>query len=222
MEAVDSSANSVRRCSCIAALVIAANCAAACHLAASDSRLIHASFSFDGVTPASVTVVSERLSAPLTAADLLAIESTARRELQIAFEHTRLQFTRAMTPAFRVRVVPQPEPGRVYPVAGESRAFGGIRGNGTVHFNIVALSALAYADRSSGREALVHAIGRGVGRTAVHEFAHQILGPAGMDGTADLLSYEHGDLRAEHFHAQLHWGPAAAQLQQRIGLRRAR
>ena len=203
-------------------MVMAANYSTACHLAASDSRLIHASFGFDGVTPASVTVISERLSAPLTSADILAIESAARRELQIAFEHTRLQFTGSPKPAFRVRVVPQPEHGRSYPAAGESRAFGGIRGNGTVNFNIVALGALAYADRMSGREALVHAIGRGVGRTAVHEFAHQILGPAGMDGSADRLSYEHGDLRAEHFYAQLHWGPAAAQLRQRIGLRRSR
>ena len=219
MEAVDSSAKSARRSSFIASLVVAASCATACH---SDSREIRAAFWFDGVTPASVTVVSERLSAPLNSADLVAIEAEARRELQVAFEHTRLQFAGSPTPAFRVRVVPQPEHGRSFPAAGESRAFGGIRGNGTVNFNVVALSALAYADRTAGREALVRAIGRGVGRTAVHEFAHQILGPAGMDGTADPLSYEHGDLRAEHFFAQLHWGPAAARLQQRIGLRRSR
>jgi len=220
VEAVDSSANSARRFSVIASLVVAANCATACHL--SSDRGIPAAFWFDGVTPASVTVVSERLNAPLTSAELLAIESDARRELQVAFEHTRLLFTGSPKPAFRVRVVPQPGDGRSFPAAGESRAFGGIRGSGTVNFNIVALSALAYAERTSGREELVHAIGRGIGRTAVHEFAHQILGPAGMDGTADRLSYEHGDLRAEHFYAQLHWGPAAARLQQRIGLRRSR
>lgn len=221
MEAVDSSATPVRRSSRIASLVVAASCVTACQLSASHGR-IPAAFSFEGVTPASVGVISERLSAPLTSADLLAIESAARRELQVAFEHTRLQFTDSPKPAFRVRVVPQPEHGRSFPAAGESRAFGGIRGNGIVNFNIVALGALAYADRTSDREALIHAIGRGVGRTAVHEFAHQILGPADMDGTADRLSYEHGDLRAEHFYEQLHWGPAAARLQQRIGLRRSR
>jgi len=175
-------------------------------------------FSFDGVTPATVSVVSERLDAPLTPADLLSIESDARRELQLAFSHTRLLFTASARPAFRVRVVPQPEHGS-FPAAGESRAFGGIRGTGTVNFNVVALGALAYADRRADREALIHAIGRGIGRTAVHEFAHQLLGPAGMDGNADPLTYEHGDLRAEHFYARLHWGPAAARLQQRIGLR---
>ena len=222
MGAVDSSEKSARRFSVIVALVIAAHCATACHFLRGDSRRIPAAFWFDGVTPASVTVVSERLSAPLTAADLLAIESDARRELQVAFDHTRLQFTDAPSPAFRVRVVPQPEHGRSFPAAGESRAFGGIRGNGTVNFNVVALGALAYADGSSNRQTLLRAIGRGVGRTAVHEFAHQILGPAGMDGTADPLTYEHGDLRAEHFYAALHWGPAAARLQQRIGLRQSR
>jgi hypothetical protein len=43
-----------------------------------------------------------------------------------------------------------------------------------------------------------------------------------MDGTADPFSYEHADLRAEHFYAPLHWGPAAATLEERIGLRRSR
>lgn len=219
MGAVDSSAKPVRRCSFIASLLVAATAATACQLAGSESRSIPAGFRFDGVTPDSVTVISERLAAPLSSADLLAIESTARRELQIAFEHTRLRFDGSDKPVYRVRVVPE-SPNRLsFPAAGESRAFNGIRGDGTVNFNIVALSALAYANGPSEREAILHAIGRGVGRTAVHEFAHQILGPAGMDGTADPLSYEHGDLRAEHFYAQLHWGPAAARLQQRIGLR---
>jgi hypothetical protein len=219
--AVDSSATSVRRCSAIVSLVVAGNCAAACQLAGSEHRLA-ARFSFDGVTPASAAVVSERLRAPLTSVDLRAIESTARQELRIAFEHTRLQFIDAGTSAYRVSVVPQPGHGRSLPSAGESRAFGGIRGNGVVHFNIVALSALAYSDGASDRESIVHAIGRGIGRTAVHEFAHQILGPAGMDGKTDRFSYEHADLRVEHFYAQLHWGPAAATLQERIGLDRSR
>lgn len=221
MEAVDSSAKSVRRCSVFVSLIVAGSCAAACELTGSNTRPIAAGFWFEGVTPASVAVVSARLSAPLTAADLRTIESVARQELHIAFEHTRLQLTGSGAPPFRVRVVPQRDaPSR--PTAGESRAFGGIRGNGVVNFNVVALSAVAYSHGTSDRESLVCAIGRGIGRTAVHEFAHQILGPAGMDGTADPFSYEHADLRAEHFYAPLHWGPAAATLRQRIGLDRTR
>lgn len=201
-------------------MVFAAYCATACQAADADSRRIPARFWFEGLTPASVAVVSDRLSAPLTQDDLRTIESLARRELDIAFENTRLHFTGSGPSVYQVSVVPQPANGRRFPAAGESLSFGGTRGAGSVNFNTVALSAVAYATETSDHETIVHAIGRGVGRTAVHEFAHQILGPAAMDGTADPLTYEHGDLRAEHFFSQLHWGPAAARLQQRIGLRR--
>ena len=211
---------SARRCSVVASLVFAAHCATACQRADADGRRIPVGFWFEGLTPGSVDVVNDRLSAPLTDDDLRTIESVARHELDIAFKNTRLQFTGSGAYVYQVTVVPQLAHRLRIPAAGESRSFGGIRGAGTVNFNIVALGALAYATATSDRETIVHAIGRGVGRTAVHEFAHQILGPAAMDGTADPLAYEHGDLRAEHFFSQLHWGPAASRLQQRIGRRR--
>ena len=211
---------SARLCSVIASVMFAAYCATACQVADADSRRIPARFWFEGLTPASVVVVSDRLSAPLTQDDLRTIESLARSELDIAFVNTRLHFTGSGPSVYQVSVVPQPANGRRFPAAGESLSFGGTRGAGSVNFNTVALSAVAYATETSDRETIVHAIGRGVGRTAVHEFAHQILGPAAMDGTADPLTYEHGDLRAEHFFSQLHWGPGAARLQQRVGLRR--
>ena len=203
----------------VAAVLLAGICESACRNPASNQP-ITAGFAFDGVTPAAVAVVSERLSAPLNAEDLRAIESVARRELEIAFGDSRLQFTAAVPAVYRVRVVPQILHGRPFASAGESRSFGGIRGDGAVNFNTVALSAISYAETGADRPALVAAIGRGVGRTAVHEFAHQILGPATMDGTDDRFTYEHADLRAEHFYAALHWGPAAALLRERIGLRR--
>ena len=159
------------------------------------------------------------MSEPLTSDDLRIIESAARRELHTAFENTRLQFNTSHRYAFRVRVVPQLASRRARPAAGESFSFGGTLGSGAVAFNVVALSALAYAPAGADRTTIVHAIGRGIGRTAVHESAHQILGPAARDGTADPVSYEQADLRAEHFFAQLHWGPAAVRLRQRIGLR---
>jgi len=202
-----------------ATLIVAGQCSTACQPADVGSRRIHAGFAFEGLTPASVGVVSDRLSAPLTLDDLRTIESAALRELHIAFANTRLQFNTSHRYAYRVRVVPQLVSRRARPAAGESFSFGGTLGSGAVAFNIVALSALAYAPAGTDHATIVHAIGRGIGRTAVHEFAHQILGPAAMDGTADLFSYEHADLRAEHFFAQLHWGPAAVRLRQRIGLR---
>ena len=205
----------------IVSLVFAGSCAAACQQIVSADRFIPAGFWFEGLTPAAIAVVNHRLSAPLTSDDFRSIESVARRELHLAFENTRLQFTDARESMYRVRVVPQLANRRSFPAAGESRSFGGIRGDGIVNFNIVAISALAYAADGTDRETLVQAIGRGVGRTAVHEFAHQILGPSEMDGTTDRLSYEHGDLRAEHFYAGLlHWGPAGARLRERVGLAR--
>jgi len=213
VEAVDSSARCARRCKLLLSLTLTASCAAACQ----PSVVLPAAFRFEGLTPSAIAVVSERLGAPLTAADLQGIESVARQELDVAFRHTRLEFTDSRTPVYRVRVIPQLA-GRLFPAAGESRSFGGSRGDGVVNFNTVALSAVAFAADITDRAALLQAIGRGVGRTAVHEFAHQILGPSEMDHTADRLTYEHGDLRAEHFFATLHWGPAAEPLQRRIGL----
>jgi hypothetical protein len=216
VEGVDSLVTSARRFSF--ALLVAAVYMAACQRAGSQQQVITAGFWFDGLTAASVSVVSDRFGTALTAADFGAIESVARAELRVAFDNTRLQFTTSPPSLYRVRVLPNLVRTRTLPAAGESRSFGGIGGDGVVSFNTVALTALAYAPDAADRETLLDAIGRGIGRTAVHEFAHQILGPAAMDGTADLLSYEHADLRAEHFYATLHWGPAASQLQQRVGL----
>ena len=215
MGAVGSSASSVRRSSLAASLLFAANCAAACQTSGGAGP-IAAAFWFEGLTPAAIDVIDQRLGTPLTGDELRAIESAARRELDIAFEHTRLRFTSTRDYVYRVRVVPNVAHG-FYPAAGQSRTFGGVRGDGTVSFNIVALGAFAHAGPTSTRDMLVDAIGRGIGRTAVHEFAHQILGPAAMHGE-DRLSYEYEDLRAEHFYAQLHWGPAGVELQRRIGL----
>jgi hypothetical protein len=191
-------------------------CLVGCQRTGTGSQVV-AAFWFADVTPASIAVVNERLTAPLTPAELATIESVARNELHLAFANTRLQFTTSLPAIFRVRVVPAVAR-RSIAAAGESRSFGGIRGDGVVNFNIVAISAVAYAADPTDREKVLHAIGRGIGRTAVHEFAHQILGPAAMDGTADRLSYEHADLRPEHFYGTLHWGPAASTLQARIGL----
>ena len=224
VEAVDFSVRSVRRSSrrtaYIASLILAGSCAAACQTIGSGNRTIPAGFWFEGLTPAAIAVVNERLITPLTAEELRAIESIARRELQIAFDNTRLHFSESRASVYSVRVVPQLKLPRTLPSAGESLSFGGTRGNGAVNFNTVAISAIAFTTESTDRETVVNAIGRGVGRTAAHEFAHQILGPSDMDGTADLLTYEHADLRHEHFFATLHWGPAAERLRQRVGLRR--
>jgi hypothetical protein len=156
---------------------------------------------------------------PLTGGELTTIARVARRELDVAFRHSRLQLSDVRTAAYRVRVVSTFDTTQRVPTAGGSRSFGGRSGHGAVNLITVAISAVSFSPPDTPREELVQAIGRGVGRTAAHEFAHQILGDVSFHETADRFSYEFADLRAEHFHAQLHWGPAAPLLQQRIGLR---
>jgi hypothetical protein len=80
-------------------------------------------------------------------------------------------------------------------------------------------NAIAYAPAGAARQTIIEAIGRGIGRTAVHEFAHQLVGSFSLHNTTDRSSYEYADLRPEHFYGELHWGVALPRLQQQIGLR---
>jgi hypothetical protein len=120
---------------------------------------------------------------------------------------------------YRVRVVQDIRGQRKLPVAGESRPLPGRRGFGTVSFVVTTNNAIAYAPAGAGRQTIIEAIGRGIGRTAVHEFAHQLVGSFALHNTTDRSSYEYADLRPEHFYGELHWGVALPRLQERIGLR---
>jgi hypothetical protein len=61
-------------------------------------------------------------------------------------------------------------------------------------------------------------MGRGIGRVAVHEFMHQILGASiGHDDT-DSNSYEYGNPeRRSQYYGDLHWTVALPLLEQRLG-----
>ena len=169
------------------------------------------------ITPAAVESLDVRMG-PITHDDLNTIASVARTELGIAFSNTRLQLSDSRSADYRVRVVPRLDGIHRFPIAGGSRSLGGRRGHGAVNFITVASTAISYAPAGTPRNALIQSIGRGVGRTAAHEFAHQILADFLFDTTTDRLSYEFADLRAEHFYGELHWGIAAGRLQERIGL----
>jgi hypothetical protein len=103
-------------------------------------------------------------------------------------------------------------------VAGESRAVSGFGGAGAVNFEMLASSAVAYAPDGADRTALLAAIGRGVGRAAVHEFVHQLLPRAPIHDSSDVASYEyHSAARAEQYFGDMHWDLAWPLLQKRIG-----
>lgn len=154
-----------------------------------------------------------------------AIEHGARAELEEAFQTLPVTLTTDASAFWRIAVV-RSLPARAsqaLPRSGESIALGVLGGGGTVACDVVARKALQHAPAGTTREQLIAAIGRGVGRTAVHELVHQMLGPASAHNDADTDSYEHGSSdRVSQFYGQLHWTTALPLLQQKLGTRAPR
>jgi hypothetical protein len=180
---------------------------------------LSAAFWFEPVTYGGSEAFARRIGGGLTPGELRTIESIARAELTRAFAHTRLVFTDSRDAMYRIRVA-QHVRGRfnVLPAAGESRPLPGRRGIGAVNFLVMVNSAIVYAPPGASRETIVNAIGRGTGRTAAHELAHQLLGSFPLHDTKDVASYEYANLRPEHFYGDLHWSVARPVLEKRLGL----
>jgi len=179
-------------------------------------------FWFDPITTDTLTTVPERLSDGISVDDLSAIESIARREIAHAFRefHVRLSDSRQAT--YRVRVVDSlrnPMAPRAPSPSGESRSIPGLGGQGAVSFRVLAHSAIAFAPPDAGRVDMIGAIGRGIGRAAVHEFAHQVVGSAPIHDSTDVRSYEYRTAaRPEQYYGEMHWDIARPLLEKRLGL----
>ena len=103
-------------------------------------------------------------------------------------------------------------------IAGESRAVPGFGGRGAVSFSFLADGAIAYAPADASRPSMVEAIGRGIGRSAVHEFVHQFLPSTPIHDSTDEGSYEYASAaRREQYFGEMHWDMAWAPLQERFG-----
>ena len=64
---------------------------------------------------------------------------------------------------------------------------------------------------------MIDAIGRGVGRAAVHEFTHQLLPRVSIHST-NVRSYEYASAaRPEQYFGDIQWDLALPLLQKRIG-----
>lgn len=188
----------------------------------SADHVVAAGFWFDGVTfetPALAT-----LGGPLTSGERAAIEDVARTELAAAFDGLRLDVTSARTAHYRVRVVqafPPRQAIRGMAVA-ESRVLGALGGEGAVDFATLAALAVRYAPPGTTRAEVVGAIGRGIGRVAAHELAHQILPRGDLHATTDEASYDFGAVsRAGQFYGPMHWDLAAPRLRAVLGTRPA-
>jgi hypothetical protein len=172
-------------------------------------RPLTAGFWFEDVSAAAPAGLAERIGCPLTADERSIIEAVAQRELRTAFAGSRLQLSTSRASMYRVSVLERVRGTRMLPAAGVSRALPGRRGEGAVDFSFVAASAVFYTPADGGRRDVIEAIGRGIGRTAAHEFAHQLAPTFPLHQTTDTRSYGYPHLRAEHFYGELRWGAAA-------------
>lgn len=150
------------------------------------------------------------------------IDELARRELAIAFAPLRVAITTNASAFWRIAVVRSlpTRASQALPRSGESIALGPLGGAGTVACDVIVRKAVQFAPDGTTRTQLVEAIGRGVGRTAVHELVHQILGASGAHDDTDPDSYEHGSSdRASQFYGTLHWTTALPLLRTKLGAR---
>src|SRR5688500_7797140 len=158
----------------------------------------------------------------LTAADMQNIEQVARAELDAAFQGLTLTLSDSRRTPYRVRVVPEvfaPTMNRKSAVARETRGLPGLGGFGAVNFSFFAAGAIVYAPPGATREEIVAGIGRGLGRSAVHEFAHQLVKRVELHASRDRGSYEYDAAsRVEQYYGPMHWDIAWPQLQERFGV----
>ena len=158
------------------------------------------------------------LGGPLTDVEMTSIQQMSRLELERAFAGFRIAVTENRRAFYRVEVVPTLRPRGPLPNSGESLALGFLGGAGAVGFDIVALKAVQFAPKGASRQAMIEGIGRGVGRVAAHEFAHEIVGAVPLHNDADESSYEYPSPdRAAQYYGELHWTTAGPLLQRKLG-----
>ncbi len=188
------------RCAGIAAVVVALGLPSCAR-----DRVAEAGFWFDRVTFDLPLDDVERIGGPVRPEEQLQIESIARAELATAYAGLRIRFTSQPPATFRVSVV-QDIPARALPVAGASRRLPLGGGIGEVSFRTLGSQAVGNAPRDASRAHIIAAIGKGIGRTAAHEFAHQLLDHVNLHDTKDPDSYENGiSNRPSQFYGTLHW-----------------
>jgi hypothetical protein len=183
----------------------------------SKEHVVDAGFWFDGVTFELTVGDIERIGGAIRSEEQSRIEAVARTELEAAYGGLRMRFTEQPAGFYRVSVV-QDIPVRGLPVAGASRRMLPFGGAGSVSFRTLGSQAVANAPRDAARARIIEAIGKGIGRTAAHEFAHQILPKINLHDTKDADSYENGvSDRPSQYYGTLHWAFARPQLESVIG-----
>jgi hypothetical protein len=171
-----------------------------------------------------------KIGGALTAAELMSVQAISRAEVRRAYADLRINITDQRHAFWRVAVIAAPltvtRNRTTYPFsfAGESRVFGPLGGSGSVAFAVLAHNAIEYAPPGASRRQIVDAIGKGIGRAASHELAHQALGldkRAALDNRTDPDSFEYGNAdRPSQYYGELRWTTAWPVLQEKFGSER--
>ena len=150
------------------------------------------------------------------------IRAIARSEVERAFQPFAVRVADHQDAPFRVTVTQEIRPGwgsrvQFTGAAGQTYMLGPFGNFGAVNFQLLAAQAMAWAATHATRGEIVDAIGRGIGRAAVHEFGHQLLPQDPMHTTEDETSYEYGSAnRRAQYYGELHWSVAAPKLRARL------
>jgi hypothetical protein len=192
------------------------------------SASIDAGFWWDDAAPFLLSADDAlKIGGPVTTDELTRLQQISRAEVERAYEDLRIRVTDDRSAFWRIAVVGTPltmtRNRTTYPFsfAGQSRVFGPLGGSGSVAFMILAHNAIEYAPDGATRAQMIDGIGRGIGRAAVHELAHQALGLdnlAYIDNRTDENSYEYGNAdRPAQYYGDVRWTTAWHVLKEKFG-----
>jgi hypothetical protein len=210
----------IHRQAIVIAVVLLLACTSVWLLAArSKDRVVEAGFWFEPVTFDASEVEADRLGGGVTLLEMETIKSVAMSELRLAFAGLRISFSDRRDAPFTVRVA-QTLRNPIFRngvFAGDSRGMWPLGGRGALNFRLLVSTAIAYAPPCADRAMKIEAIGRGVGRAAAHEFAHQILGSKDIHFGRDRKSYEFWNAdRAEQYYGPMRWDVAGPLIEARL------
>jgi hypothetical protein len=173
------------------------------------------SFWFDRVTFELPSGYAERLGGQITEEDKKTIKRVALYELRRAYSDYRIEFSESTDALYRVSVVD--DAGR-FGGAGQSIALGALGGRGFVSYAVLTGYAMRYAPPNANRATMIEGIGRGIGRAAAHEFAHQLVPRLNIHASRDPESYEYGSAdRFAEYYGPIHWDVAKTALANALG-----
>jgi hypothetical protein len=160
---------------------------------------------------------AETLGGLLADGELESIKTISRAEVERAFTGLNIRVVDDRSAFWRIEVVRSLRARGPLPNAGESMPLGFMGGSGAVSFDLVALKAIQYAPPGATRQTILDGIGRGIGRVAAHELAHQIVNSAAAHNNGDEDSYEYPTPdRASQYYGELHWTTARPLLERRL------